>query len=142
MYYKGGETVRGFNRAGFGPRDLATGDALGGKTYYAATAEVRYPFPFLPDDLGIKGAVFVDVGSVFGVSDWVKQASTQCTVVAAAGQPPNICLADDNSPRVSIGTSLMWDSPMGPLRADFGWAVIKEEYDKDQLFRFGASTKF
>ncbi len=142
MYYKGGETVRGFNRAGFGPRDLATGDALGGKTYYAATAEVRYPFPFLPDDLGIKGAVFVDVGSVFGVSDWVKQAATQCTVVAAAGQPPNICLADDNSPRVSIGTSLMWDSPMGPLRADFGWAVIKEEYDKDQLFRFGASTKF
>ena len=142
LYYKGGETVRGFNRAGFGPRDLATGDALGGKSYYAATAEVRYPFPFVPDDLGVKGAVFVDAGSLFGVSDFVKNASSQCGVAAGAGQPPNICLADDNKPRVSVGTSLIWDSPLGPLRADFGWAIMKEEYDKEQLFRFGASTKF
>src|SRR5690606_10371430 len=55
LYYRGGETLRGFDRAGFGPRDLATGDAIGGKTYYAATAEVRYPLPFVPDDLGVRG---------------------------------------------------------------------------------------
>lgn len=142
MYYKGGETIRGFNRAGFGPRDLATGDALGGQTFYAATAEVRYPFPFVPDDLGVKGAVFVDAGSLFGVSDFVKNNSASCGVAPALGSPPNICLADDSSPRVSVGTSLIWDSPLGPLRADFGWAVMKEEHDKEQLFRFGASTKF
>ncbi|MGB4865633.1 MAG: outer membrane protein assembly factor BamA, partial [Hyphomicrobium sp.] len=33
-YFKGGETVRGFERAGFGPRDMVTGDALGGTTYW------------------------------------------------------------------------------------------------------------
>lgn len=147
MYYKGGETIRGFNRAGFGPRDLATGDALGGKTYYAATAEVRYPIPFVPEDLGVKGAVFVDAGSLFGSSDWTKNESNKCGVAltpaqAALGQAPNICLADSSKPRVSVGTSLLWDSPLGPLRADFGWAIMKEEYDKEQLFRFGASTKF
>ncbi|MDX2155509.1 MAG: outer membrane protein assembly factor BamA [Hyphomicrobiaceae bacterium] len=142
LYYKGGETLRGFNRGGYGPRDLATSDALGGKTFYAATAEVRYPLPFVPDDLGVKGAVFVDAGSLFGVTDWIKNNSNQCAVAAPAGQPPNICLVDSSAPRVSVGTSLIWDSPLGPLRADFGWAVMKEDYDKEQLFRFGASTKF
>jgi outer membrane protein insertion porin family len=49
---------------------------------------------------------------------------------------------DDASIRVSAGTSLLWNSPLGPLRADFGFAIMKESYDKEQLFRFGASTKF
>ena len=65
LFFKGGETVRGFDRAGYGPRDLNTGDALGGTTYWATTAEVRFPIPFVPDDLGISGAVFADAGSLF-----------------------------------------------------------------------------
>ena len=51
-------------------------------------------------------------------------------------------IEDDASIRVSAGTSLLWNSPLGPLRADFGFAIMKENYDKEQLFRFGASTKF
>jgi outer membrane protein insertion porin family len=138
LYYKGGETIRGFNRAGFGPRDLSTGDALGGKTYYAATAEVRYPLPFVPDELGIRGAVFVDAGSLFGINESSKRINGQFDPVTGSVTT----IVDDATPRVSVGTSLIWDSPLGPLRADFGWAVLKEEYDKEQLFRFGASTKF
>jgi len=147
LYYKGGETLRGFNRAGFGPRDLATGDAIGGKTYYAATAEVRYPLPFVPDDLGIKGAVFVDAGSLFSINDSSKAINGQ--IDSATCVDPNnaaTCkvtnIVDDASPRVSVGTSIIWDSPLGPLRGDFGWAIVKESYDKEQVFRFGASTKF
>jgi outer membrane protein insertion porin family len=142
MFYRGGETIRGFERAGFGPRDLATDSALGGTTFWAATAEVRFPLPFVPDDLGMSGAFFVDAGSLFGTNDTTKALATQCGVPAGAGQPPNVCLADDASIRVSAGTSLLWNSPLGPLRADFGWAIMKETYDKEQLFRFGASTKF
>jgi outer membrane protein insertion porin family len=51
-------------------------------------------------------------------------------------------IRESNKVRVSAGTSLLWDSPLGPLRADFGWAIVKEAYDREQLFRFGASTKF
>jgi outer membrane protein insertion porin family len=138
MYYKGGETVRGFNRAGIGPRDVSTGDALGGRTFYAATAEVRYPMPLIPEDLGIKGAVFVDAGSLFTISESSRRINGQ--VDPATGLFVDI--QDSNKPRVSVGTSIIWDSPLGPLRADFGWAVMKEDYDKEQLFRFGASTKF
>ncbi|MGE3918596.1 MAG: outer membrane protein assembly factor BamA, partial [Hyphomicrobiaceae bacterium] len=138
LFYKGGETVRGFNRAGYGPRDLSTGDALGGQTFWAATAEVRYPLPLVPDDLGIKGAVFVDAGSLFGINEGSRRVNG--LVDPATGLTTTI--VDSNKPRVSVGTSLIWDSPLGPLRADFGWAVMKEVYDKEQVFRFGASTKF
>ncbi len=68
LFFKGGETVRGFDRAGYGPRDLNTGDALGGAMYWATTAEVRFPIPFVPDDLGISGAVFADAGSLWDAS--------------------------------------------------------------------------
>lgn len=142
MFYRGGETIRGFERAGFGPRDIATDSALGGTTFYAATAEVRFPLPLVPDDLGMSGAFFVDAGSLFGTNDQTKALSAQCGVPVAAGSPPNVCLVNDASIRVSAGTSLLWNSPLGPLRADFGFAILKESYDKEQLFRFGASTKF
>lgn len=138
MYYKGGETVRGFNKSGIGPRDLSTNDALGGTTFWAATAEVRFPMPLIPEDLGVRGAFFVDAGSLFGVSKSTKALNGQNDPIT--NTPVNV--ADSSKIRVSAGTSLIWDSPMGPLRADFGWALMKETYDAEQLFRFGASTKF
>jgi outer membrane protein insertion porin family len=137
LYFKGGETVRGFDRSGFGPRDLSTNDALGGKTYWAATAEVRFPLPFIPDDLGLSGAVFADAGSLFGAADGAKTALANCPAVN--GQA---CLVDESSIRSSVGASLMWNSPVGPLRMDFAKTLSKEKFDEEQFFRFGASTKF
>ena len=138
LFFKGGETVRGFNRSGFGPRDISTGDAIGGTTFWSATAEVRFPLPLVPDDLGMKGAVFADAGSLFGLPSDIKALNG--TVDAATGKGVNI--VDSAAIRASAGVSLIWDSPLGPLRADLGWALMKESYDNEQLFRFGASTKF
>ena len=135
-YFKGGETVRGFDRSGYGPRDLLTGDALGGTSYWAATAEVRFPLPFIPEDMGLSGAVFADAGSLFNVSGRAKTVMAACSV---NGGP---CLVDDSSIRSSVGGSLMWNSPVGPLRMDFAKVLSKEKYDEEQFFRFGASTKF
>ncbi len=148
LYYKGGETIRGFNRGGFGPRDLLTTDALGGDTFWAATAEVRYPIPFIPDELGMSGAAFVDAGSLFGAGALAKSLDGHCGE-AATINPYNgvrswngVCLADSNAVRASAGVSLIWNSPMGPLRLDVAKAFQKETYDVEQLIRFGASTKF
>jgi outer membrane protein insertion porin family len=147
LFYKGGETIRGFNRGGFGPRDLLTRDALGGSTFWAVTTEVRFPLPFVPDDLGMSGAVFADAGSLFGAGAGAKKFDGHC-----GEQPtpnPNgtysftgICLADSSSVRASAGVSLLWNSPMGPLRLDIAKALVKESYDTEQLIRFGASTRF
>ena len=78
LFYKGGETIRGFNRGGFGPRDLLTRDALGGDTFWSVTAEVRFPLPFIPDDLGMSGAVFADAGSLFGAGAGAKKLDGHC----------------------------------------------------------------
>jgi outer membrane protein insertion porin family len=127
VFYRGGETVRGFDKAGFGPRDLGTGDALGGKSYWAANAEVRFPLPFLSESLGMNGAVFADAGSLFN-------AAEGANVVAN--------LADDSAVRASVGASIIWDSPLGPLRFDYAFPLAKQDYDEIQEFRFGASTRF
>jgi outer membrane protein insertion porin family len=129
--------VRGFDRAGYGPRDLNTGDALGGQYYWATTAEVRFPIPFVPDDLGISGAVFADAGSLWG-------ASLPNTVAqgCSPGDTTQVCLADSSAIRSSVGASLMWASPVGPIRMDFAKVLTKQSYDDEQFFRFGAATKF
>ncbi len=132
LFFRGGETVRGFERSGYGPRDLATGDALGGTTYWATTAEIRFPLPFIPDELGMSGAVFADAGSLFGAGSRVKQLNDGTSLI----------LADDATVRASVGASLMWNSPVGPIRLDLAQALMKQDYDKEQFFRFGASTKF
>ncbi|MDX2258079.1 MAG: outer membrane protein assembly factor BamA [Hyphomicrobiaceae bacterium] len=149
LFFKGGETIRGFDRAGYGPRDLSTTDALGGKTFWAATTELRFPIPFLPEELGISGAVFADAGSLFNASDRaVELDSLTCgRKITINGQArrfgrPGICLVDDESVRASVGGSVLWNSPVGPLRMDFAYNVLEEDYDEDQFFRFGASTKF
>ncbi len=144
LFYKGGETVRGFNRSGYGPRDLVTTDSLGGQTFWTATAEVRFPLPLIPDELGMSGAVFADAGSLFGAGALASGLDNQCAAVAAgtADRASGVCLADSSSIRASVGASLLWNSPLGPLRLDYAKALMKEEYDKTQVIRFGASTKF
>lgn len=135
LYFRGGETVRGFDRAGYGPRDVTPGgsqDALGGQNYWATTAEVRFPLPFIPEDLGISGAAFVDAGSLWGTPDTINQLNDDGDIV----------LADDSSVRAAVGVSLLWNSPVGPLRVDYAEPIAKEDYDREQKLRFGASTRF
>lgn len=146
MFYKGGETVRGFYRAGIGPRDTNTRDSLGGQNFWAATAEVRFPLPLVPEELGISGAIFADAGSVFGVSQRVtKDSSTQKIDRFGYCANPSrdfVCLADSDSVRSSVGASVLWQSPVGPLRLDYAHVLSKETYDRTQSIRFGASTNF
>ncbi len=139
LFYKGGETIRGFNRGGFGPRDLNTGDALGGDTFWSATTEVRFPLPFIPDDLGLSAAAFADAGSLFGAG---ALATDPTKAGCIPGSTKFICLADSSAVRASAGVSLIWNSPLGPLRLDVAKALKKESYDDEQLIRFGASTRF
>jgi outer membrane protein insertion porin family len=145
LFYKGGETIRGFNRGGFGPRDLNTDDALGGSSFWATTAEVRFPLPLIPEDLGMGGAFFVDAGSLFGAGAFAKNSGPKLpgeTCPPAAPTNAFVCLVDDSSIRASAGFSILWNSPLGPLRLDIAKAFLKKSYDDEQLIRFGASTKF
>ncbi|MBX9727002.1 MAG: outer membrane protein assembly factor BamA [Rickettsiales bacterium] len=122
-FFSGGQEVRGFANAGFGPRDVTTDDALGGNSYYAATAELRFPLG-LPDDLGVTGAIFTDAGSAFDLDT------------------SGLGIRDDSSLRASFGAGVAWSSPFGPIRIDFAKAFLKESYDETEIIRFNFGTRF
>jgi outer membrane protein insertion porin family len=149
----GPNLVRGFQPAGLGPRDITpgtSGDALGDTYYWGASLEVQYPFYFLPKDAGFRGAVFVDSGAEWGYkgeTSWPSNGEINGTITTSTGASyfcGNCALqfADTAAPRVSVGASLIWDSPFGPLRFDFAYPILKQPYDRVQWFQFGGGTRF
>jgi outer membrane protein insertion porin family len=147
----GPNLVRGFQPAGIGPRDITPGttnDNIGGTMYWGASVEFQYPFYFLPKDTGFRGAVFVDSGSVWGYKGETQYPATgeiNGIVNGAGGSFYCQCglqYADSPAVRASVGASLIWDSPFGPLRVDFAYPLLKQWYDRTQFFAFGGGTKF
>jgi outer membrane protein insertion porin family len=149
----GPNLVRGFQPAGIGPRDITygtTNDNIGGTMYWGASLEFQYPFYFLPKDAGFRGAVFVDSGSVWGYKGETQSVATgeiNGIVVPAAPATPFVCqcgmvFADNAAVRASVGASIIWDSPFGPLRFDFAYPFLKQYYDRTQFFAFGGGTAF
>lgn len=139
-FNNGHNLVRGFATQGFGPRDIVQPgftDSLGGTTYWGATAEIQFPLWFLPKEIGIKSALFVDVGSLYNY-----EGPTNVPLVTATQCGQSVCLFDDQSIRASAGVSFIWASPFGPLRFDLAYAFLKAEHDKTQVFRFGGGAKF
>ena len=128
-YFKGGETIRGFKRAGIGPRDTASSnsDALGAKIFAVASAEVQFPIWGIPESLGFRGAAYVDAGTAFS------------TDVASGG---GVTVSDSKTLRSAVGVSILWNSPLGPLRADFSHVLSSASFDQTQVFRFGGSSAF
>jgi outer membrane protein insertion porin family len=128
-YFPSANQLRGFDRRGMGPRDLATGDALGGNTFAVARFEADFPIG-LPEEYGISGGVFYDIGSVWGLNN---------TSGGVGGGSP---VDDGVYFRQVVGVSLFWDTPLGPLRFNFTRALQKEDYDNEQTFDFTISTRF
>jgi outer membrane protein insertion porin family len=156
-FVQGPTLVRGFAPGGIGPRDISnpfdiSSAALGGTTYYGASAEVDFPIFGLPREIGLKGAVFADAGNVIGYSGPTNFTNflgyTYCPApgsIAAAFPITQLSCAnvwDPNQIRASIGASLIWASPMGPIRFDFAIPVAKGRYDQTQFFNFSGGTTF
>ncbi len=119
----GGDNLRGFESSGVGPRDTATDDSLGGQHLARGSAEVLFPIG-LPEEFGIKGAVFSDVGTLTEIDD------------SGTG------IVDTGSIRASAGVGVNWVSPFGPIRVDFSQAILKEDHDQEEFFRFSFGTRF
>ena len=137
-FQMGPNLVRGFAPNGIGPRDLTQltpgqiNDALGGTMFWGASVEAQTPLYFLPKEIGIKVAAFADAGSL-----WNYKSETYWNVTGESLQ-----VADGMAVRSSVGMGLIWDSPLGPLRFDFAYALTKQSYDQTQFFRFSGGTKF
>ncbi len=132
------DRIRGFATNGYGPRDAVGGDALGGKYYVAGTLEGQFPFPVFPEELGLSGAVFADAGSLWGVDGDLSRAITTPVGDSPAGQ----IQSEDFELRASVGFGVLWQSPFGPLRADFAWPLLKNDVDETQVFKLSGGTSF
>lgn len=130
----GNGKVRGFEGNGYGPRDLAVPnqDALGGNLFAAARFEAEFPVG-LPEEYGIRGGVFFDVGSVWSLDN----------VDGGTNGSDGLDLVDDDFHlRSSIGVSVFWDTPVGPLRFNLAKALDTQPGDEERVFDLTISTSF
>ncbi|MEZ2130653.1 MULTISPECIES: outer membrane protein assembly factor BamA [unclassified Sinorhizobium] len=124
----GGNEIRGFKTKGIGARIQGSDDALGGTTYFVASAEASFPMPLVPRDFNLRGAVFADAGTLYG--NKVDVLGTDVAEGTGA------------SLRASVGLGVIWQSPFGALRFDYAFPVLKEDFDETQRFRFGINNQF
>ncbi len=118
-FYLGGiKSIRGFDSTDI--NGTRSGDTLerGGEKYVQFNAEVTFPFT---EKYKMVGVLFYDRGDVYRTSE-------------------EIDLGDQFS---SFGIGVRWNSPVGPLRMEYGWVIdgkdIKSSGDGQFEFSVGAS---
>ncbi len=118
----GNTLVRGFQPSNMGPR-IGT-QPVGYTAYAGGSVEATFPIPMLPETYGLSGSVWADAAVVGGQG------------ASGALDPTSI-----NQPlKSSVGASIIWDSPFGPLRGDFAYVLSKATDDKTQMFALTLQT--
>jgi len=190
-FFLGEPQMRGFDIRGVGPRvkryylqaqtdangnvtgyvrdtsnNNVSDDALGGRVYYQARAEVEIPLGSGAREMGLRPSVYVDVGAVAGLKNpgtvqfagYCSDSSGTLSTVKATGTPTApVCpvgydtksgmfeedyLGDTLKPRLAVGFGVNWNSPFGPFRIDIAKALLKEPGDDNKLITFNVGTQF
>lgn len=124
-FMPGPNLIRGFEGRGVGPR-LQSGEFLGATMYAGVSAEIEFPIPALPESYGLSGALWADAAWIDGLP--------------GTGTGTLDPLSQDSPLRTSIGASLIWDSPFGPLRGDVSHVLNKSTADRTQVFQITLQT--
>ena len=123
----GSQLIRGFEGRGLGPR-LTSGEYLGATMYAGISGEIEFPIPGLPENYGLSGAIWADAA-------WIGSDT-----LPGLGTGTFDAGSNDEPLRTSVGASLIWKSPFGPLRGDFAHVLNKSTEDRTQVFQFTIST--
>jgi len=151
-YYAGGsQWMRGFQSNSVGPRGLQLdrtivsgsvvypeNKSIGGNAIAVASAELIVPAPFVSDTYRsqLRTTVFYDVGTVWDTTfdDSLYTCGYACDRYYDYSSPTNL--------RMSVGMSLQWLSPMGPLVFSFAKPIKKMPGDKTEIFNFNIGRTF
>ena len=139
-FYKGGDSLRGFEQSGIGPRQRSSDgsvNAIGAQTYVIGSVEVTFPLG-LPESFGLSGSVFSDFGTAFGTD----AKSLNLNSGSCRGSGGNCPVYNSKKLRASVGAGITWTSPFGPLRVDVAYPLSKAKFDETELIRFGVGTRF
>jgi outer membrane protein insertion porin family len=107
-------------------QNLRIDEALGGNYYSVLRLDASFPLG-LPQEYGIYGGVFGDIGSLWGLDD----------IDGSMGP-----VDDGFHVRSSVGVSLFVDTPFAPLRFNYAVPIQREDYDVVERFRFTVQTRF
>jgi len=118
-------TVRGFQRNSIGERLYLSSQSdgsldpitIGGTKQLILNIEIEFP---ILTDIGIRGVVFFDAGNAWG-----------------ADQPLN-----PTHLRTSAGFGLRWNSPVGPLRFEWGYPLSLRADERAAVFEFTIGNSF
>ena len=128
FYMGGGSSHRGFGLNQAGPRDPFTGFPVGGSALFLNNLELRFPavsVPYLHDNIGF--TIFHDVGNVFSspqdmtrsLGVWHQPNPSACFVETGFNNQESKC--NYNYLSHAIGLGVRYQTPIGPLRLDFGY---------------------
>ena len=116
-YYAGGVTsVRGFKTSTIGPKDI-NGDPIGGSKKFVFSTELLFPFPGLQNDKSVRVGAFVDTGMI---GETYKFGEI----------------------RAAAGFSVLWVSPLGPLKLSAALPFKKDDNDRTEKFQFTFGQQF
>lgn len=112
-FFLGGiNSLRGFKWGDVGP--TKGNDVVGGLQYVEANAELLFP---VYEKLGVRGVVFFDIGNA-SESGW------------------------DIDWRYDAGLGLRWNSPLGPLRLEWGYNLDRRKGEEPYQWQFSAGAFF
>jgi outer membrane protein insertion porin family len=114
-FFVGGiTTLRGFQYGMAGPIDINK-EAMGAKKMVVFNTELIFP---VARDIGLKGALFFDVGKGF---DKFKEVTPL---------------------KFAVGPGIRWYSPFGPIHIDLGFNLNPKKGEKGHVFDFTAGTVY
>jgi outer membrane protein insertion porin family len=123
-FFAGGSTsLRGFGINQAGPRDLSTGQPLGGEALFINNLELRsppLPFPFVGNNLS--AVVFHDMGNVFTTpGDMVNSLYKFTQPNRGACVNPLATTCNFNYMSQAVGSGIRYRTPIGPVSLDLGY---------------------
>lgn len=101
---------------------------FGGNVLVEFGAELLFPLPFLDDQRSVQTSLFVDAGNVF---------DTECSQFQI-----NCHEFDFEQMRASVGLSVNWLSPMGPLTFSLAKPIKYDDDDERKSFEFSLGAPF
>uniref|UniRef100_UPI0035AEB91D BamA/OMP85 family outer membrane protein n=1 Tax=Sphingopyxis sp. TaxID=1908224 RepID=UPI0035AEB91D len=134
-FYIGGNSMRGFDLRGLGPKVVPTAaapgqtTAIGGRAYYVGRAEISMRLDGAFDKFGVSPSLFVDAGSVFGA----KKSELL---------PGELLIGNAARPRVAVGIGLSFNVSAGKLRFNIARPVARQAGDRSQTFSITFGTAF
>jgi len=136
-FFMGGPSeMRGFGYRMVGPKDYSGDNPFGGTTKLFGSAEYTFPIYAFSENYSVRGAFFVDAGNV-----WWKKRSYDVGRRNADGSWYSYKETRDNSGEinVSIGAGIRVNLPIGPIKIDYGYPIVKDSEVKDWEFMDGFS---